>query len=180
MRDVILHVCVLCARQIFISRCAIEENKTVFFFFCFYFIFFAIVCRPLILKALWCETTQKRAHTQTIIFISMQRNFLPFFFLCTFFCLLCFVCHSDAMPYQFLPTREGYVPVYIRMGDTPLNEINPDLAVAFHEGVVNGRQLKSDDGVSDTTFSTIFLSEWTKWKCFICFLLPAFMCSIVY
>lgn len=55
------------------------------------------------------------------------------------------------MPYQFLPTREGYVPVYIRMGDTPLNEINPDLAVAFHEmGFVNGRQLKSDDGVSET------------------------------
>lgn len=51
------------------------------------------------------------------------------------------------MPYQFLPTREGYVPVYIRMGDTPLNEINPELAVAFHEGFANGRQLKSDDGV---------------------------------
>lgn len=61
------------------------------------------------------------------------------------------------MPYQFLPTREGYVPVYIRMGDTPLNEINPDLAVAFHEmGFVNGRQLKSDDGVSDTVI-------YTKW-----------------
>lgn len=59
------------------------------------------------------------------------------------------------MPYQFLPTREGYVPVYIRMGDTPLNEINPDLAVAFHEmGFVNGRQLKSDDGVSDTVIYT--------------------------
>lgn len=51
------------------------------------------------------------------------------------------------MPYQFLPTREGYVPVYIRLGDTPLNEINPDLAIAFHEGFANGRQLKSDDGV---------------------------------
>lgn len=26
----------------------------------------------------------------------------------------------------------GYVPVYIRPGDTPLEEINPDLAEAFH------------------------------------------------
>lgn len=26
----------------------------------------------------------------------------------------------------------GYVPVYIRTGDTPLEEINPDLAEAFH------------------------------------------------
>lgn len=54
----------------------------------------------------------------------------------------------DSFPYQFLPTREGYVPVYIRLGDTPLNEINPELAVAFHEVAVNGRQLKSNDEVS--------------------------------
>ncbi|GBP77591.1 hypothetical protein EVAR_90227_1 [Eumeta japonica] len=26
----------------------------------------------------------------------------------------------------------GYVPVYIRNGDTPLEEINPELAEAFH------------------------------------------------
>lgn len=55
---------------------------------------------------------------------------------------------TDSRPYQFLPSREGYVPVYIRMGDTPLDEINPELAVAFHEMVaVNGRQLKSNDEV---------------------------------
>lgn len=55
----------------------------------------------------------------------------------------------DAYPYQFLPTRDGYVPVYIRVGETPLNEINPELAEAFHEvSAVNGRQLKSDDEVS--------------------------------
>lgn len=53
----------------------------------------------------------------------------------------------EAAPYQFLPTREGYVPVYIRLGDTPLNEINPDLAIAFHEVGANARQLKSDDAV---------------------------------
>jgi len=41
---------------------------------------------------------------------------------------------SESGPvYQFLPPREGYVPVYIRVGDTPLDEINPDLALAFHE-----------------------------------------------
>ncbi|XP_018578743.1 uncharacterized protein LOC108916905 [Anoplophora glabripennis] len=32
---------------------------------------------------------------------------------------------------QFLPALPGYVPVYIRTGDTPLEEINPDLAEAF-------------------------------------------------
>lgn len=53
----------------------------------------------------------------------------------------------DSYPYQFLPDREGYVPVYIRLGDTPLNEINEDLAIAFHEVGVNGRQLKSNDEV---------------------------------
>lgn len=46
--------------------------------------------------------------------------------------------------------REGYVPVYIRMGDTPLNEINPELAIAFHEFGANGRQLKLNDEVSHT------------------------------
>lgn len=44
--------------------------------------------------------------------------------------------------------KEGYVPVYIRLGEQPLNDINPELAVAFHEVAVNGRQLKSNDEVS--------------------------------
>lgn len=59
---------------------------------------------------------------------------------------VCCIFILDSYPYQILPTRDGYVPVYIRVGDTPLNDINPELAVAFHEVVaVNGRQLKSDD-----------------------------------
>ncbi|RZB70360.1 hypothetical protein BDFB_006282 [Asbolus verrucosus] len=33
---------------------------------------------------------------------------------------------------QFLPALPGYVPVYIRPGDTPLEDINPDLAEAFN------------------------------------------------
>ncbi|XP_055298674.1 uncharacterized protein LOC129566615 isoform X2 [Sitodiplosis mosellana] len=52
---------------------------------------------------------------------------------------------KDSYPYQFLPMKEGYVPVYIRLGEQPLNDINPELAVAFHEVAVNGRQLKSND-----------------------------------
>lgn len=40
---------------------------------------------------------------------------------------------SEARPkWQFLPPVPGYVPVYIRSGDTPLEEINPELAEAFH------------------------------------------------
>ncbi|VVC95548.1 unnamed protein product [Leptidea sinapis] len=39
----------------------------------------------------------------------------------------------DARPkWQFLPEVPGYIPVYIRNGDTPLEEINPELAEAFH------------------------------------------------
>jgi len=47
---------------------------------------------------------------------------------------------SESAPvYQFLPPRDGYVPVYIRLGDTPLDEINPDLALAFHENNIQTR-----------------------------------------
>lgn len=38
---------------------------------------------------------------------------------------------ESAPTYQVLPARPGYVPVYIRMGDEPLENINPDLAAAF-------------------------------------------------
>lgn len=41
---------------------------------------------------------------------------------------------SDAAPaYQHLEPRKGYVPVYIREGNTPLSDIHPGLAEAFHE-----------------------------------------------
>ena len=33
-----------------------------------------------------------------------------------------------------LPAIQGYIPVYIRYGNQPLEEINPKLAEAFHEG----------------------------------------------
>lgn len=39
---------------------------------------------------------------------------------------------TDSAPaLQELEPRDGYVPVYIRVGDTPLKEINPMLAEAF-------------------------------------------------
>uniref|UniRef100_A0A1B0CQ66 Putative conserved secreted protein n=1 Tax=Lutzomyia longipalpis TaxID=7200 RepID=A0A1B0CQ66_LUTLO len=51
---------------------------------------------------------------------------------------------SEALPaYQVLPPREGYVPVYIRYGETPLDEINPSLAAAFHEYGISARKIKS-------------------------------------
>lgn len=60
--------------------------------------------------------------------------------------------------YQTLPHVPGYVPVYIRKGDTPLEEINLELAEAFrsHEEKSNyhtalGTKL---DYISSNTAST--------------------------
>jgi hypothetical protein len=39
----------------------------------------------------------------------------------------------DSSPLQYLPNVPGYVPVYIRYGDEPLENINPNLADAFGE-----------------------------------------------
>uniref|UniRef100_A0A1B0AG05 DUF4794 domain-containing protein n=1 Tax=Glossina pallidipes TaxID=7398 RepID=A0A1B0AG05_GLOPL len=40
---------------------------------------------------------------------------------------------TGAAPLQKLEPMPGYVPVYIREGDIALNDINPELAEAFHE-----------------------------------------------
>lgn len=45
---------------------------------------------------------------------------------------------------QFLPPREGYVPVYIRVGDTPLREVNPDIDAAFHEDETVARRIDEE------------------------------------
>ncbi|XP_075969812.1 uncharacterized protein LOC142972495 [Anticarsia gemmatalis] len=62
--------------------------------------------------------------------------------LCVFYCVL-----IEARPkWQHLPAVPGYVPVYIRTGDTPLEEINLDLAEAFHEipaGRSAGKELEA-------------------------------------
>lgn len=55
---------------------------------------------------------------------------------------------------QFLYAKPGFVPVYIRPGDTPLEEINSDLAEAFnvydqkHGRIFYGRYV--GDKLSDT------------------------------
>ncbi|XP_063701605.1 uncharacterized protein LOC134831728 [Culicoides brevitarsis] len=51
----------------------------------------------------------------------------------------------DAAPLQTLPQKPGYVPVYIRYGDTPLEEINPGLAVAFREFGGEARNFRDGD-----------------------------------
>jgi hypothetical protein len=57
---------------------------------------------------------------------------------------------SESAPvYQFLPHREGYVPVYIRLGDTPLDEINPDLALAFHESSLDTNANELEEMLND-------------------------------
>jgi len=57
---------------------------------------------------------------------------------------------SESGPvYQFLPPREGYIPVYIRLGDTPLDEINPDLALAFHESNIESRNILDEEMQND-------------------------------
>lgn len=42
--------------------------------------------------------------------------------------------------YQDLPKKDGYVPVYIRVGNTPLDQINRDLAAAFQKA--NARSVR--------------------------------------
>lgn len=46
--------------------------------------------------------------------------------------------------FQSLSAKDGYVPVYIRVGDTPLDEINPALANAFNEENILGRNIGTD------------------------------------
>lgn len=49
----------------------------------------------------------------------------------------------DSSPLQYLPNIPGYVPVYIRYGDEPLEEINADLAEAFGETSNSVKVLKT-------------------------------------
>uniref|UniRef100_A0A182S6F2 Uncharacterized protein n=1 Tax=Anopheles maculatus TaxID=74869 RepID=A0A182S6F2_9DIPT len=55
---------------------------------------------------------------------------------------------------KVLKPREGYVPVYIRLGDQPLADINPELAAAFREPVsrVSRAELaQADQGVAHSS-----------------------------
>uniref|UniRef100_A0A182R1A5 Uncharacterized protein n=1 Tax=Anopheles farauti TaxID=69004 RepID=A0A182R1A5_9DIPT len=65
---------------------------------------------------------------------------------------------GDAAPrYQVLEPREGYVPVYIRIGDQPLADINPELAAAFREPVSRvsraelAQALQADQGAAHSS-----------------------------
>lgn len=67
---------------------------------------------------------------------------------------------SSPVAYQFLPPRDGYVPVYIRLGDTPLDEINPDLAVAFHEnGIATRNAIDLEEQMQNDAPSDLSESE---------------------
>ncbi|XP_050476862.1 uncharacterized protein LOC126866907 [Bombus huntii] len=66
------------------------------------------------------------------------------------------IAYVHSYPLQVLPVIPGYIPVYIRHGDQPLEEINPALAEAFHEGPSLSK--KTDlDNTSD--FPAIILEE---------------------
>ncbi|KYN19609.1 PREDICTED: uncharacterized protein LOC108761378 [Trachymyrmex cornetzi] len=43
------------------------------------------------------------------------------------------ISYAYSSPIQYLPSIPGYIPVYIRYGDEPLEGINPELAEAFGE-----------------------------------------------
>ncbi|XP_014482068.1 PREDICTED: uncharacterized protein LOC106748244 [Dinoponera quadriceps] len=47
--------------------------------------------------------------------------------------LVSLIGRAYSLPLQYLPSIPGYVPVYIRYGDEPLEDINPELAEAFGE-----------------------------------------------
>ncbi|XP_050455644.1 uncharacterized protein LOC126853694 [Cataglyphis hispanica] len=53
--------------------------------------------------------------------------------------------YAYSSPLQYLPNIPGYVPVYIRYGDEPLDEINPDLAEAFGETSNSVKSLQKID-----------------------------------
>lgn len=93
-------------------------------------------------KFTWCITEYNRVfRTHEIIeklaYIIRFNHFLPF--------LTHTLSFVDAAPLQSLPQKPGYVPVYIRYGDTPLEEINAGLAVAFREFGGEARNIREDD-----------------------------------
>ncbi|CAH0561912.1 unnamed protein product [Brassicogethes aeneus] len=57
-------------------------------------------------------------------------------------------CLPVAKAKQLIPSHPGLIPVYIRPGDIPLEDINPELAAAFdsyatkHNRIIYGRSIK--------------------------------------
>ncbi|XP_015601007.1 uncharacterized protein LOC107270475 [Cephus cinctus] len=60
----------------------------------------------------------------------MLRGTGAIFLLASLFSL---ISDTSGLPLQLLPSIPGYIPVYIRYGDQPLEDINPALAEAFNE-----------------------------------------------
>ncbi|KAF7988022.1 hypothetical protein HCN44_007516 [Aphidius gifuensis] len=56
-------------------------------------------------------------------------------------------------PIQVLKNIPGYISVYIRHGDEPLNEINPELADAFNEN--NNMDVVPMEKISSKDFSSV-------------------------
>ncbi|XP_003425183.1 uncharacterized protein LOC100679082 isoform X2 [Nasonia vitripennis] len=68
--------------------------------------------------------------------------------------ILVIVKNANALPIQYLPEVPGFIPVYIRYGDQPLEEINPMLAEAFHESTGISKSIgenKLDESASEKT-----------------------------
>ncbi|XP_024880203.1 uncharacterized protein LOC112460020 [Temnothorax curvispinosus] len=53
--------------------------------------------------------------------------------------------YAYSSPIQYLPSIPGYIPVYIRYGDEPLEGINPELAEAFGETSNSVKSLQKID-----------------------------------
>nr|XP_012231333.1 PREDICTED: uncharacterized protein LOC105677345 [Linepithema humile] len=75
--------------------------------------------------------------------------------------------YAYSSPLQYLPSIPGYIPVYIRYGDEPLDQINPDLAEAFGENSVKSLQkidhtlAHESDNFKDDDIN-VFLEESSK------------------
>lgn len=102
-------------------------------------------------------------------------NIMNLYFLASYIC-------TDAAPTrQDLQPRDGYVPVYVRVGDEPLAKINPDLAEAFNEPTENSKVTictnigtRKHSNVILNTFSAVrwdirgnelaeHLLRWSRW-----------------
>ncbi|KAI4494160.1 hypothetical protein M0802_009194 [Mischocyttarus mexicanus] len=68
----------------------------------------------------------------------------------------------DSYPYQILPSIPGYIPVYIRNGDQPLEEINPALAEAFHEHSGLSKSIRLDHNFNEESRANSVVDESRK------------------
>ncbi|XP_015121406.1 uncharacterized protein LOC107044142 [Diachasma alloeum] len=56
-----------------------------------------------------------------------------FVYVCLVLTVAWIIGSASGKPIQVLKNIPGFIPVYIRHGNEPLEEINPSLAEAFHE-----------------------------------------------